>query len=147
MAMLFSSNPSKMVFENDMDVVNYVSGGMLIPSRQDMNAIVCALSTPSDGSEMNVVKVGDNHTVTINIDGVPDTELLAKYMQQVYENRCKDRAMSIGFTIMAATGALLLGKMMGRRSAEKDLPTPDGDNRHYLHIGSELIEADIPGIE
>lgn len=142
MAMFFTE-PERIVFESDMDVVAYVSGGMCIPSKKDFEIVMASIRN-SHQSTVEAVATGSTKTVIVNGDGIPDPELLERYMREVYKNRRAERMKTVGYVLLTASIALAVGKNIGRRSAFKEVEATDCD-RHNFCIGNEVVAGDIPG--
>ena len=144
MAMFFTE-PERIVFESDMDVVAYVSGGMCVPSKKNFEAVMSAVKESQRTIEAVPSETGAKGVV-VNGDGIPDTELLEKYMREVYKNRRTDRLRTVSYVLLATSAAMLVGKAVCKRCAQKEFESVDFDGRHSLCVGDELVDGDIPEI-
>lgn len=110
------TNPYKVKFENETDVVDYVTRG-LPPTSKNYTAVMNAVRkvrrgiTDEDDEQPHVFI---NPDMTINCDD----ETFEKIMDRIYENRIRNRNIGIG-----VSGAVILGVLVGlakHRSSSKD---------------------------
>lgn len=120
-------DPKKIIFETDMDIVKYVSGGIITPSRQNFEDLMDALHdgpgvVSFDGDdEMEIVPKDQSSNITIEFDAIPDAELLEKYMKEVYKNRRKNNLVHLAMGSVAAIIAFNIGSTVGHYTTEKEL--------------------------
>jgi hypothetical protein len=123
-------NPEKMVFENTTDIVDYVSRG-LPPTRKNFEKVMLKVRCPdSEEHESNEVHIHER--LFINCDNDTMTEAL----NRVYENRIRNRNITIAVVGIVAMG-LIFGKMSnGKHKKHKDEEDVNVDN----FFDSDLLE-------
>ena len=102
-------DPKKILFESARDVVDYVSGGIIPPSRANFDQVMIKVRMPDGNHEDISNKIGKE--VVIQEDVIPegDRVVLDKVMRRVYENRIKNRNITIGMIGTILLGGIIFG--------------------------------------
>lgn len=147
MASIFT-DPQKIVFETDMDIVAYISGGTMCPTRKQFDDLMDALRNPpplirvdsEEGEEMQMVP--KPMPITIEFDAIPDPDLLEKYMREVYKNRRRNDQMHFITGVALTALALNIGMRLGKHSAEKEYK----NGSHHISGLPSRFDGDIPKV-
>lgn len=114
------TDPTKIVFENTNDVIDYVSRGM-VPSRKNFEKVMCAVRFPTpEGATSEEGSV--NIPARLFIDC--DTDTMNEALQRVYENRVRNRNIGLGVIGIIAAG-LIFGKVSGKKKDKNNVDDMD----------------------
>lgn len=97
-------NPDKIVFNSELDVVDYVSKG-LVPTRKNFLNLMDKMSNPDSDGEPRDPQSKDIYLperVLINCD----SETMNSVLRQVYANRVRNR--NIVLTVIGVVGGIML---------------------------------------
>lgn len=109
------TDPTKMVFENTNDVIDYVSKGM-VPTRKNFEKVMFAVRYPTpEGAtpEEGQVRIPDR--IFINCDN----DTMNEALHRVYQNRVRNRNIGIGIVGVIAAG-LIFGKLSNKYKDDDD---------------------------
>lgn len=96
------TNPTKILFENEKDVIDYVTKG-LPPTKKNFAKLINGLSNNDDS-----IHIGENMA-----SNEIDHEMISHALNIVYENRVKNRNV----TILAMVGLFATGLFIGTTTA------------------------------
>ncbi len=123
-------DPRTIYFESDVDVIDYISGGMFPPTKTKYEMVMEAIQNP------------ENSEVRINQEQIRDPQILLDMAERVYKNRCKQRNTMLAIAGGVAT-VILVAKLKGHHD-KKDDDCSDSGKHSLVAIGDELIEPDLP---
>lgn len=104
------TNPTKILFEDEKDVIDYVTKG-LPPTKKNFAKVINGLNNNGDG-----IHIGENVFSNEN-----DRELINHALNIVYENRVKNRNITILAMVGLFTAGLFIGTSTTSRKYEKEI--------------------------
>lgn len=99
-------DPKNIIFENDLDIIDYATAGVIPPRKANFDLVMNTLSMRPESSE-----------IQIHLQNIDDPQLLIKYAKRAYENRCK--ATAVGFGLGVAT-AVTVGVVVHNLTKKDD---------------------------
>lgn len=141
-------DPSKLVFESDNDVIDYVTKGLIPPRKKNFDLVMSALKSYSEnpiieeGGAMYSYSISDDgKDISIKMKNIAHPDSLKECMERVQKNRTNNmKKVLIGAGVISI---LIIGghvKMIKKRDDEISHSCHD---QHML-IGGEMSEIDIP---
>ena len=103
------TNPKMIKFESRRDVVDYVTRGLLPPLRKDFNKVMAKLANPDDLIDIQS-KMGKEVVIPCDIVDKKTQQAMKELMEEVYENRVKNRNK----LFMVIGGTAILSYLIGR---------------------------------
>lgn len=98
-------DPQNILFESDLDVIDYISGGLLPPGQRKFDQLMEAIYNQGN----------PDAKVDIQVAHINDPDLLIQYATRVYENRKKNmRTIAIiGGVAIVGVGVMMIGSHSG----------------------------------
>lgn len=124
-------DPKSIYFTSDMDVIDYLTRSTIIPSKSKYEKLMDTIGDPTTQPEMHV-----------NMEGIPDPELLMKYSERIYKNRKKCNRDLLLF----AVGGFAAGMVLRGIKDHHDERHGSSDMHHLTAIGDDLVDYDIPTV-
>lgn len=123
-------NLNNLQFESQNDVIDYVTKG-LPPKKKDFETLMDAVAThdPSD------VDPSRHVIIAPGVEFDMDEDALINAMRRVYKNRCRNRNILIGASIVV--GGVVIAALSSQHSKINDLKA---ENEKL----SQIIEEDLP---
>lgn len=111
-------NPERIVFEDEMDLVDYVGRGM-IPSKKNFEKFIVKVRNPSDGlgeGDISQVCVSKNMFL-----GDYNAESMDRLLTRMYENRVHNRnvMMAIGGILGGIVGTTIIRSKRKKKKEER----------------------------
>lgn len=119
-------DPSKIKFENQGDVIDYVTKG-IPPRKKDFDELMDSIRGTDDPANHVVIAPG--------IEFDMDEDAFINAMNRVYKNRCRNRNILIGASIVV--GGVVIAALSSQHSKINDLKA---ENEKL----SQIIEEDLP---
>ena len=94
-------DPKRVMFESQKDVIDYVSGGILPPSKSQFEEMINRVRNPLDSTKDTTSLVGNDVIITDKVVPDDEKEMLDKVLRRVYENRVKRRNAYILIGVLA----------------------------------------------
>lgn len=107
--------PERVAFETDVDIIDYVSRGM-VPTKKNFEKIAYKLLNPD---ENDIPKIDDNVYISQDLLGYRDPETMEFVLRRVYANRVRNR--NIAFGIAGAIGGIVLLSMLSSHRKKKHI--------------------------
>ena len=92
-------DPKLIMFESQKDIVDFVSGGILPPSKSQFNDLMYRVNNPIS-SELSITP-GEDVVITESMVPIDEREVLDRVLRRVYANRVKRRNGFIIFSALA----------------------------------------------
>jgi hypothetical protein len=84
--------PCKIRFESKRDVVDYVTRGLLPPSKEDFDQFIAKVKHPDNITAVAArMEEGKEVVIPQNVVSIDDSIILEKVLTRVYENRVRNR--------------------------------------------------------
>lgn len=99
-------NPEKIVFETNVDIIDYVTRG-LPPTKKNFEKVISKVINP-DPDENSTCEVGKNVYIPGRLFFKCDNDTMEQALTRVYENRIHNRNM-----MLAAAGVVIAGIIFG----------------------------------
>ena len=111
------TNPEKIVFESTDDIVDYVSKG-IIPTRKNFEKIIIKVASPDayGSTKVDRESVHIPEHLFINCD----KETMRQAVARVYENRVRNRKITLGILGTIALGLLIGGINSGKKNDDDE---------------------------
>lgn len=107
------TRPQRIVFENQDDIVKYVTRG-LPPRKSDFDQVISLVKNPMSDSEVASATANDiviSERVFFDID----KEQFARVLEKVYKENCRNRNI-----LIASTTALVVGMLFSFSGSDKE---------------------------
>ena len=111
-------NPEKMVFENTIDIADYVSRG-LPPTRKNFEKLIIKIRKPDTEEPAKPGELYISDRLFINCDN----DTMDKTLTRVYENRIHNRNLTIGGVIGLIIAGIFIGGVSRKNSKNEETDT------------------------
>ena len=112
------TNPKKICFETEKDVIDYVSKG-IVPTRRNFSKVINGVIYPDD--EISAAeKAGKDVVIKEGIIPDEDRDAINRALNIVYNNRVKNRNLTILGMVGLFAAGLFLGSSVSSSSSNKN---------------------------
>lgn len=112
------TNPKKIYFETEKDIIDYVSKG-IVPSRKNFSKVINGVIFP-DNEISAKEKMGKDVVIKEGIIANEDKDAINRALNIVYDNRVKNRNLTILGMVGLFAAGFFIGSSVSSSSSNKN---------------------------